>query len=90
MDNDVGTIERHPIRGALWGIPLGIGLTMVLVGQKIISLGTWAPFFTFVVGIVLGLAWSWFAPPKGPKGGRTDAGVVPTTPGTGSTGDPSS
>lgn len=66
------TIERHLIRGALWGIPLGLGLTMMLIGQKVISIGTWPPVLTVLLGIVLGIAWSWFAPPKGPKAERPD------------------
>ena len=62
-----GEVKRHPIRGALWGIPMGIGLTFFLIGQKVISLGTWAPFLTFLLGIVLGVAWAMFAPPKKAK-----------------------
>ena len=72
MDDSAATIERHPIRGALWGIPLGLGITMTLVGQKVISLGTWTPVLTVLLGVVLGVAWSWFAPPKGPKGDVAD------------------
>lgn len=62
-----GDIQRHPIRGALWGIPMGIGISLFLVGQKAISLGTWAPFLAFLLGPVIGVVWAMFAPPKKPK-----------------------
>lgn len=62
------TVKRHPIRGFLYGIPFGLGLAMIAVGQKWAALGTWPPFIIFLVGIAISMVWSTFGPAKGPKG----------------------
>ncbi|MCP5027703.1 MAG: hypothetical protein GY929_15620 [Actinomycetia bacterium] len=59
-----GPIERHPIRGALWGLVGGIGMAMVLISRAVIALGTLAPLVVVLVFIVLGVAWAYLAPPK--------------------------
>ena len=62
------TTKRHPVRGFLYGIPFGLGLAMIAVGQKWAALGTWPPVIIMVVGIVVGTAWATFGPAKAPKG----------------------
>lgn len=69
--------KRHPIRGFLYGIPFGLGLAMIAIGQKWAALGTWPPFIIFIVGIIVSMLWSTFGPAKAPKGappvGASDA-----------------
>ena len=60
--------KRHPIRGFLYGILLGLGLMLLVVGQGIAALGTWPPFIVLIAGIVIGTLWGTFGPAKGPKG----------------------
>ena len=62
------TIKRKPIRGFLYGIVLGLGLTLIVVGQGIAALGTWPPFLVLIGGIVAGTLWATFGPAKAPKG----------------------
>ena len=59
--------KRHPIRGFLYGIPFGLGIAMIAIGQKWAALGTWPPFILFVVGVLVSMAWSTFGPAKAPK-----------------------
>ena len=66
------TTKRHPIRGFLYGIPFGLGLAMIAVGQKWAALGTWPPVLLLVVGIVVGTLWSTLGPAKAPKGPAPD------------------
>ena len=58
------TLKRHPIRGALWGLLLGIGVTLFLIGQKVVAFGTLPPILVIVAGIVVGIIWSCFGPAK--------------------------
>ena len=62
------TTKRRPIRGLLYGLVLGIGLTLIVVGQGIAALGTWPPFLVLVGGTVFGVLWSTMGPAKAPKG----------------------
>ena len=64
----VTSTKRKPIRGFLYGIVLGLGLMMIVVGQGIAALGTWPPFLVFLAGVVIGTLWSTFGPAKAPKG----------------------
>lgn len=61
-------LKRHPVRGALYGVLLGLGLALAAVGQGIVALGTYPPFLILLLGIVAGTAWGMFAPAKSPKG----------------------
>ncbi len=61
-------VKRHPIRGALYGVLLGLGLALAAVGQGIVALGTYPPFLILLFGIAAGVAWSMFGPAKSPKG----------------------
>ncbi|MEM9466026.1 MAG: hypothetical protein AAGA90_11670 [Actinomycetota bacterium] len=60
--------KRKPIRGFLYGVVLGLGLMMIVVGQGIAALGTWPPFLVLLAGIVIGTLWSTYGPAKAPKG----------------------
>jgi predicted acyltransferase len=61
-------LKRRPIRGFLYGILLGLGLMLIVVGQGWAALGTTPPFIVLLVGLVLGTLWGLYAPAKQPKG----------------------
>lgn len=60
--------KRHPIRGALYGLSLGIGAAVYLVTLSVMALSVVNVIIVVVVCIVLGGLWGAFAPPKKPKG----------------------
>ena len=61
------TARRHPVRGALYGIVLGLGLALVAIGRKLVTLDSIMPLVIVVVGIVIGVSWSMLGPAKNPK-----------------------
>lgn len=61
------TARRHPVRGALYGIVLGLGLALVAIGRKLVTLDSIMPLVIVVVGIVIGVLWSMLGPAKNPK-----------------------
>ena len=68
------TIKKHPIRGAIWGVPMGLGLALLLAGQGVIAFGDTTPFIVVVViGMLISIAWSMFGPAKEPKEPAPDA-----------------
>jgi len=60
--------KSHPIRGALYGIILGLGLALMAIGRKIANLDSITPIILVLVGIVIGIIWGMVAPAKKPKG----------------------
>ena len=62
------TRRRHPIRGALFGLLLGVGMAFVAVGRTIVTLDSLVPIVLVVVGVVIGIVWSTYGPAKQPKG----------------------
>lgn len=62
------TKKSHPIRGALYGIILGLGLALIAVGRKMVNLDSIVPVILVVVGIAIGIIWGMVAPAKKPKG----------------------
>ena len=68
------TIKRHPIRGAIWGLILGLGVFLLLtVAWPVIGLDAASSVLTkaaifAVVFAVLGALWGSYAPAKKPKG----------------------
>ncbi|MCH7789127.1 MAG: hypothetical protein IH940_06750 [Acidobacteria bacterium] len=60
-------VKRHPIRGALFGLGMGLGVAMILVGQAVIAFGTLSPIFVILAGVVIGILYGTLMPPKGPK-----------------------
>lgn len=65
---DITTIKRHPIRGLLWGILMGFGLTVVLIVTKVIDLQLSTMVIVTAASIVLGVVWGLTAPAKPVKG----------------------
>ena len=61
-------VKRHPIRGALWGLMMGIGVALILINFAVIAFGTIVPWIVIGVFVVLGVLWGLFAPAKKPKG----------------------
>lgn len=63
------TVKRtHPIRGLLWGLMFGVGLTFVLIVTTVISLDVVTMIVVTIVGTAAGLLWSTLGPAKPPKG----------------------
>lgn len=62
-------VKRHPIRGAVWGFLMGIGVALILFNFALIALGQAVPWLLIIGGFtVLGVLWGMFAPAKKPKG----------------------
>jgi hypothetical protein len=59
--------KTHPIRGILWGLMMGLGLSIVLVLTKVIPLDLVPMLIVLLVGTVLGTLWSIFGPAKHAK-----------------------
>lgn len=61
-------LQRHPIRGILWGLMMGIGLSVVLVVTKVISLDLTMMILVVVIALFAGVLWSTIGPAKAPTG----------------------
>ena len=61
-------VRRHPIRGALWGLMLAIGLAGVLIVTKAIELDLVNVIIVAVVAVVVGVLWGTLGPAKAPTG----------------------
>lgn len=59
-----GELQRRPIRGALWGLLLGIGATALLIMYSVIAVGTLTLWVVLLAFIVLGVLWGLFGPAK--------------------------
>ena len=59
--------KTHPIRGILWGLMMGLGLSIVLVLTKVIPLALGPMLIVLVLGTAAGTVWSIFGPAKRPK-----------------------
>lgn len=76
------TLHRRPIRGFIWGLVLGLGVTGLLMVFSIIELSIPNLIIYTAVVAVLGVLWGLFAPPKKPKGPaprRADFAAPPTS-----------
>lgn len=62
------TLQRHPIRGFIWGLMTGAGVGLLLMVLSVVPLSI--PTLATYTGVsaVLGVLWGSFAPPKKPKG----------------------
>lgn len=65
--------NRHPIRAALWGFLLGLGIAIYLVVFSVIGLDNAAGVVTKVVIVVLivmalSVVWGLFGPARKPRG----------------------
>ena len=57
-------IKRRPIRGAIYGLLLGLGVAVELVLFSVLRF-SWAAIITVtVIGVVVGIIWSLIAPAK--------------------------
>lgn len=77
------TLRRHPIRGFLWGLMAGLGVTLLLMVLSIIPLSI--PTLSIGAGTaaVLGALWGSFGPPKAgsaPPAPDTSTAHEPATP----------
>ena len=61
------TVRYHPIRGAVYGLLFGLGLSLVLMVFKVLALSLPLMIVLGVVFAVLGGVWGRFAPPRGAK-----------------------
>jgi hypothetical protein len=59
--------KTHPIRGILWGLMMGLGLSIVLVLTKVIPLARAPMLIVLALGTVVGTVWSIFGPAKHAK-----------------------
>ena len=60
--------KTHPVRGILWGLMMGLGLSIVLVLTKVIPLDPVPMLIVLVLGTVVGTLWSIFGPAKHAEG----------------------
>ena len=61
-------LQRHPIRGFIWGLVTGAGVGLLLMVFSIVPLSIPNLIVSTVVVAVLGALWGMLAPPKKPKG----------------------
>jgi hypothetical protein len=61
-------VKKHPIRGLLWGLMFGLGLTLLLVVTKVINLDLITMIIVLAAGTLVGVLWGMFGPAKSPKG----------------------
>jgi len=74
------TLHRHPIRGFIWGLVFGLGVTGLLMVFSIVELSIPNLIIYTAVGAVVGLLWGLFAPAKKPKGAPPAAPSWRTSP----------
>lgn len=61
---DGAGVEYHLVRGALWGFLLGLGLGIYALIFRVIELDQVLFWLLVLLGVVLGLLWARFAPPR--------------------------
>ena len=71
------TLQRHPIRGFIWGLITGVGVALLLMVFTVIPLSI--PTLGIYAGVsaVLGALWGSFGPPKKPAGSAPTAAPPP-------------
>lgn len=57
-------VAYHPIRGAIYGLILGIGLALLLVAFAVITIQFAIPVIVIILATVLGGVWGRFGPPR--------------------------
>ena len=66
------TVKRHPIRAALWGFILGLGvviyLTLVFPVIALESVNSVATQAVIVIVMIVSIVWGLYGPAKKPKG----------------------
>ncbi len=59
--------SARPVRGLLWGLMFGLGLTILAVVTNSIVLAPVPMLVTLVAGTLIGILWSMFGPAKKAK-----------------------
>ena len=80
MDAETVT-KKHPIRGALYGLSLGIGVAVYLIIFAIVEFSATTSIIAVVACVFFGILWGLFAPAKKPKGAppaKMEHEMVPT------------
>ena len=54
--------KRHPIRGFVGGLFVGLGIALLLVLYGKIAFGTLTPYVIILAGVALGVVWAFVAP----------------------------
>jgi Na+/proline symporter len=68
------TTKRHPIRGAIWGLILGLGVVVYLtlvfpvIALESVSQVATQGIIVIIVVMVLSVLWGMYGPAKAPKG----------------------
>ncbi len=57
-------VNYHPIRGAMYGLILGIGLVLLLITFAVITIQFVMPVIVIILATVLGGVWGRFGPPR--------------------------
>ncbi len=68
--------KRHPIRGFLWGLMMGLGLALVAVIIKVMTLTLANLIILTSIGVAFGIVWGLFGPEKAPTGPAPAARTV--------------
>ncbi len=67
-------VKKHPLRGALWGSLMGIGVALFLIiGYPVIGIGDPVSLaiqvgLVIAAGVLVGVLWAMFGPAKKLKG----------------------
>ncbi len=73
-------LHRHPVRGALWGLVFGIGVSLLLMVFSIVPLSIPNLIIYTAIVLVLSVLWSFFAPAKKPAGAAPMESTPPPAP----------
>ena len=74
------TLHRRPIRGFLWGLMFGLGVSGLLTVFSIVPLSI-SNLITYTVAVTaVSTLWGLFAPPKKPKGTAPAGSPAPASP----------
>jgi hypothetical protein len=61
------TVKRHPLRGLLYGLLMGLGIAILLITTNTVAIGTLPPILVVVFSTLFGIIWGLFAPPRKAK-----------------------
>lgn len=62
------TTRRHPVRGGLYGLCLGVGAAIYLIIFSVVSFNVATSIIVVVAGVGVGILWGLFAPARKPGG----------------------
>jgi hypothetical protein len=60
--------RRHPVRGGLYGLCLGIGAAIYLIIFSLVPFDVVTSVVVAAAGVVVGILWGLFAPARKPDG----------------------